>query len=387
MSILNAVRRLDRLDWNFPGSGNTAGSAHTLHWFPGNFIPQIPSALIQVLSTPGSLVFDPFGGSGTTGVEAAYLGRRGLVSDALSVCTLIMRAKQALLSGVFDRNRRSTLLNTLDFESQCRSDQVGTFSEGSSSDLEAWFTSDTLSQLRFLWQLVEQEPDSAARDVLTAIFSNVLFDCAAPGSKLTSTGKRRRHHWGWVADNVRPRQLIEHNAIAFFRQRVINLDEPRKMPRGGGVTVIQQDARQLALPNNSVDIIITSPPYIGVIDYTHANRLLYSWMNWSILEERRQEIGARFRRQRVHAVSEYLSDMRLARDELHRVLKPGGFCAIVIGESKKFTGVAERLLADFSNVMEMIWGPTPRYPTRRRVSDSAAREPVEFVCVFHKEPS
>jgi DNA modification methylase len=140
----------------------------------------------------------------------------------------------------------------------------------------------------------------------------------------------------------------------------------------------------MALPDGVIDLIVTSPPYIGVIDYTHANRLLYAWMGWSMEHERRKEIGARFRRNRIAAVAEYLEEMRAARDEIWRVLRPGAFCAIVIGESRKFPGTVEHMVADFDERMPLVWGPISRRASRRRVSDREAREGVEYVCVFRK---
>ena len=50
------VDSLERVDWNFPRAATPAGTVHSLHWFPGNFIPQIPSFLIQLLSRRGSCV-------------------------------------------------------------------------------------------------------------------------------------------------------------------------------------------------------------------------------------------------------------------------------------------------------------------------------------------
>ncbi|MFZ1413746.1 MAG: DNA methyltransferase [Defluviicoccus sp.] len=359
---------------------------HTLHWFPGNFIPQIPRALIQVLSSPGALILDPFVGSGTTAVEAILLGRNVIASDRMSACMMITRGKIAFLNGALDRRRRRALLAELTFDHQCRTDRVGCGGEGGNAELEAWFARETLAQLRFLWQQVEVADSSRAREVLQAIFSDVLFDCASPGAALSANGGRRRHHWGWVADNVRPRLLVPHNAIKLFRQRVLALDDVTALPdeKAAAAVVVKQDARSLALPNESIDLVVTSPPYIGVIDYTHANRLLYSWMGWSIHAEREHEIGARFRRRRVSAPAEYGTNLRQVRDEIVRVLKPGAACAVVLGESRRFPSTAQRILSDFAEVMPTIWGPVPRTPTRRRVAERAARDPVEFVCVFRK---
>ena len=387
MAFLNAERRLSSIDWDFPNAGNKPGSVHMLHWFPGNFIPQIPAALIQILSRPGDLVLDPFCGSGTTAVEALRLRRRAVASDRLSACVMITSAKLALLGGDLQAGRRGALLASLAFEGQCRSDQSGRNGEGSNPELAGWFAPDTMAQLRFLWRLVEEEPTRGAREILAALFSDVLFDCAAAGPSGARPGPKRRHHWGWIADNVRPRELATHNAIRLFHHRLAALD----VGEGGGSAgqprnawTVRQNATALALADQSVDLVVTSPPYVGVIDYTHANRLLYLWINWSMREEREEEIGARFRRTRRDAVSEYLAAIRTASGEIFRVLKPGAACAIVVGESRRFPGAALMALLEFERLMPKIWGPVPRLSSRRRVSDRAASEAVEYVCVFQR---
>ena len=48
-------------------------------------------------------------------------------------------------------------------------------------------------------------------------------------------------------------------------------------------------------------------------------------------------------------VSEYLKDMQAVREEIFRVLRSGALCALVIGESKKFPGTVEKVLADSQN--------------------------------------
>lgn len=90
---LALVRRsLDSIDWAF-GDDDTGYLAHDIHPYPAKFIPQIPAHLIAVLSHRGDLVFDPFGGSGTTALEAVRLGRRALCADANPVGLLVGRVK------------------------------------------------------------------------------------------------------------------------------------------------------------------------------------------------------------------------------------------------------------------------------------------------------
>jgi hypothetical protein len=130
---------------------------------------------------------------------------------------------------------------------------------------------------------------------------------------------------------------------------------------------------------------VTSPPYVGVIDYARANRLAYLWRNWNLDEERKEETGARYKRGRKSLKESYLDEMRICWKEVARVLKPGGFCAVVIGESRAFPGTVEPTLADMSCLLSPAWGVKERRPSRRRVSDRSASDAVEYLMVWRKE--
>jgi hypothetical protein len=375
--------RLERVDWDFPGSGTSERSVHSTHWFPGNFIPQIPSALIEILSMPDDLVLDCFAGSGTTSIEASRLGRRAIASDALAACCVIAQGKSTIIRNPLARTSLDELFERLTFDHECQSDQIGARGEGASDVLIAWYSNSTLRQLRFLWGVVERA-NVELRPALELVFSDVLFACASAGNALTSSGGRRRHHWGWVADNVRPKQRVDHNAVALFRERLLFLRQLTIEDGTHSPVVVRQDARALSFANESIDLVVTSPPYIGVIDYAHANRLLYAWKNWSLAQDRNNEIGARYRRSRKNLVSEYLTDMRRVWAEIARVMRRGAYCAIVIGESRKFPGVVDQAMADLANELTLAWGPVERRPSRRRVSDRQARPAEEHILVFRK---
>lgn len=385
LSVEAIVPALDRIDWNFPRSGTTLGSIHTLHRFPGNFIPQIPSFLIQALSEPGDIVLDPFGGSGTTAIEALEIGRQAIVSDRISACIFLAAAKVAAFLAPLNRKVKFDLLTRFTWDHLCESDAPGLKGEGTDPRLTKWYAPRTLAQLRYIWNVIEHV-DGSVTGSLKLLFSDLLFSCASTRRSVTSTGGIRKHHWGWVADNVVPRALVEHNAIAAFRTRLFSL--PERLSKGSSVDgqalVLQQDARALALPSGSVDLVVTSPPYIGVIDYVRANRLLYLWMGWPFDEEKGQEIGARFKRGRLRFVEEYQREMDESWREIHRVLRLGQYCALVIGESRRFRGTANQTLNSLSRMMPMVWGPVARVPTRRRISDRAVTEPIEYIRVFQK---
>ena len=295
-----------------------------------------------------------------------------------------MNGKIAAGGGALTPQSTQQLIEQLTWEHECRSSLVGRNGEGGAPELARWFSPQTLAQLRYIWTLIEAE-QGGLRRAMTLLFSDVLFACASSGGATTSTGGRRRHHWGWVADNVLPKNLLNHNAIAAFRDRVQSLSSlERDLQEPFIPHVVAQDARKSAIGDALVDLVVTSPPYVGVIDYTHANRLLYLWMNWPMSDERESEIGARYRRKRQAMVQEYLADMDLTWSEIYRVLKPGGYCAIVIGESRKFPGTVAETASALQKRMPLVWGPFARRPSRRRVSDRDASEAIEEIMVFRK---
>ena len=382
----SAITSLERIDWDFPQAGTRRSSVHSLHWFPGNYISQIPSFLIQILSTPGDVVCDPFVGSGTTAVEANLLGRNAIVSDCLSPCTRLTLAKIQTISSSTAKHYFREILNTMWWDGNCTTEEHGQHGEGSAPALQDWYTPKTLAELRYLWRLVEDAPHQY-RTILFAIFSDTLFTCASTRLSRTSSGRTRRHHWGWVADNVVPKPPIEHSAIDHFR---LKLSAAGDLVVPGSTEpvntlILQQDARRMALRAESVDLVVTSPPYIGVIDYAKSNRLLYLWMDWCLEEERAAEIGARYKRTRKHFRAEYERAMDSCWREITRILRSNGYCAIIIGESHKFEGTVDELLHRWSETMPLVWGPMRRTPQRRRVSEREARLPIEFVCVFRKK--
>ncbi len=377
----DVVRRLNSVDWDFPGARTARGSVHAMHWFPGNFIPQIPAHFIQLLSRPGDLVMDPFCGSGTTGAEAYRLGRRSRQSDVCQASIQVARGKLALL-GTPDLGRKCReVMEQLHFEALARRRWIG------DAELERWIEKDTLEQLSFIWHLVEGVGDGRVRAVLECVFSDVLFACASAAGAMTRTGGRRRHHWGWVADNVRPRTLRRHNAVGLFRERLMSaMDVARSEAKGGrgDAIVVREACASLSCGEAVVDLVVTSPPYLGVIDYALANRLSYLWMGWDLDRDRREELGSRRGRNHQKAKERYLEGIGTAVERVYSAMKLGAYCAVVVGASRKYDGVALEAVEVFGGRLRRIWGPVERVVSRRRLAERRGRESREWVCLWRK---
>jgi DNA modification methylase len=186
---------------------------------------------------------------------------------------------------------------------------------------------------------------------------------------------------------VAPREHGLYDVVSVFLDKLehaVDLREGLQPVSLEGSIHSREDARELSCGSSTVDLVVTSPPYLGVIDYSLANRLSYLWFGWDLQEDRAREIGARSRRRRVNAVDEYLGEMRGAVREIARVLRPGGFCAVVVGASRKFPGVAEEVVKMVDEALEIVWGPTARSPSRRRIAERKGTSFRELVCVYRK---
>jgi hypothetical protein len=102
------------------------------------------------------------------------------------------------------------------------------------------------------------------------------------------------------------------------------------------------DARKLPVPENSVDLVITSPPYINVFNYHQNYRPAIECLGWNVLSAARTEIGSnrKHRQNRFLTVVQYAQDIMLAMLGFQRVCRPGAHAIIVIGRESRVRGVA-----------------------------------------------
>jgi len=139
---------------------------------------------------------------------------------------------------------------------------------------------------------------------------------------------------------------IYNNRISsyFVQGRFFALAElVRSLPYSDGLIKADlQDARSLPLENQSVDFVITSPPYINVFNYHQNYRRSVEILGWDVLRVARSEIGSNRanRGNRFFTVVQYCIDMAYTLQELARVLRPGGRAIFIVGYESKVLGVS-----------------------------------------------
>jgi hypothetical protein len=99
-------------------------------------------------------------------------------------------------------------------------------------------------------------------------------------------------------------------------------------PRETSASILKGDARALPFKEDSVDVVISSPPYYSTIDYVESNRLRLQLLG---IDEDQKIL----KEELIQHERTYLAEMRKVGVELRRVLKHNGLCVFVLGDFPK----------------------------------------------------
>jgi hypothetical protein len=107
------------------------------------------------------------------------------------------------------------------------------------------------------------------------------------------------------------------------------------------IDVFHCDARRIPLLNASVDLVVTSPPYINVFNYHQQYRASMEALQWNLLEVAKSEFGSnrKHRSNRFLTVIQYCLDIAQSLAELGRLLRPDSRLIMVVGRESTVMGV------------------------------------------------
>ncbi len=340
--IHKAKTILKSINWNFyQRSAFSPYEAHPFncrrhHWYPATFVPEIPFTLIEVLTLPNAVVYEPFAGIGTTYFQALLLNRKPIATEICSVAVEYMRSLFILFNPelTFDSLKGDLKEMCKDFNPH--KDYTSNVPKNVLIDnLRPWYSEDTLKQLSFLFIKEASCSDKAMKAAMQISISATL--------KTVSSQDRG---WGCIADNVLPKQkqVKDKEVFDLFNKHVNRLlkdiSEHLKYVMHGydsiykelseKQTIFHEDVRECKeIPNNFVDLVVTSPPYPNMTDYVTSQRLSYYFLGFD-LTDRDLEIGARSRRARKDAIDRYLEVMQRANEVISQKIKSGGYACYVM---------------------------------------------------------
>jgi hypothetical protein len=272
-------------------SNSTVDLTHGLHRFPAKFIPQIPRWALRQFASSGGTVLDPFMGSGTSLVEALLRPGPSVGADIDPLSRLIAKAKTEVPD--VDRVRALGTELRRRWRSPARRLEVPM---NGLVQFEHWFTSDAWGDLQSLLRHInELDCRDTERRFLLVVFSSIVrwvSNADDQSQKTYVSGTRpktpppvRETFW---------RALDK--AITGLRALAL-----AKHPRSSVRIQDDADAVNSRVPDASISLIVTSPPYLESVDYMYNAMLEYFWLGTligvpdraALNDLRRRQIGTR----------------------------------------------------------------------------------------------
>lgn len=349
-------------NWSFEkyGKAETTKLSHSYHRYPAKFIPQLVDKLLNTYTAPGDKVCDPFGGCGTTLVESKVQGRQSIGFDINPVAKLITDTKThaispVLLEAVFKK-----------FQTDIERASVLRKKRQHNSRIHYWFEKETIQELDQIYAAILSIKNNDARRFFLCAFSHVLKNCSR-----------------WLMKSIKP-TVDKDKSIpkpkAVFTKHLNKMLQKNKalytvLKDSGRLRVSSEmrlwdSTRPFPVKSNTLDLVITSPPYVTSYEYADLHQLSLLWFgedkkhfkSWDKFVSnfkgfRSGFVGSSFKSKTTrdygssiaweivfdlsmkdwsfaNGVANYFSDMKKVFTEMHRVLKPGKKACIIIGNTE-----------------------------------------------------
>ena len=364
-------------DWDIPVnqrlliiSRNQSWLSHGFHKYPAKFFPELPRWAIKRYSAEGETILDPMAGSGTVNVEAMLAGRHSVAVDVDPFARLLTRVKTTPLDLHLLDRAVAAVLDALDaFEAggaEARHLALGHVPPFAYQD--TWFRPFILEELGAMRAATARIRDAVApaeagpyTDFVRICLSAIVRDVSNADNNCTRTVVRQRLE----------KRVVPGMAIRLFRRMLsVNVARMRDLvplvPPGATIAVPEHaDARAIPLADGSIDLAVTSPPYINAVDYPRTHQLEMYLLDLSppgrpLAEAKRRHIGTEVVRaadyrtlhqtglpeldaqveslyatdqRRAYIVHRYFMDMETNFREVRRVLRPGRHYVVVVGNN------------------------------------------------------
>lgn len=287
------------------------------------FKPQLPHFFIHLLTQPGEVVYDPFMGRGTTLIESALMGRVPFGCDVNPLSDILVRPRlnPPYLSQVAQRLHEIDLSWCAEY----------------ASELEVFYHPDTLAEICALRDYLMRREETGDLDDLDRWIRMVAVNrltghskgffsvYTLPPNQAVSVEAQRKINER--LGQTPPRRDVREIILRKTRSLLHDVDEGVRQRMGcvysQAILLTRQAHDTPEIPSESVSLVVTSPPFLDVVDYAQDN-----WLRCWFCGIDPHSVPITMAR----SIEEWREAMRRVFVELARVLKRGGWIAFEVGE-------------------------------------------------------
>ena len=384
------LAKLHGIDWNFEGA-KTQYLTHGMHPYPAKFIPQIPNALIQELSSVGDTVADIFCGSGTTLLEALQLKRNAVGIDANPLACMISKAKTTSLTDNDIEQVNTHLEICQRLHSTVEPDTVDLFFSGKVFQSEGWRPEKKIIDFWFYPEVVEELAEilaqirliseKNARVLCLSAFSAVIVTVSKQDSDMRYVRREKKYSPGNTFSRYISQLSTTLNAVLELNDIIEKRFE---------CNVIHSNILE-APDTGNFDLVVSSPPYPNAYSYHLYHRLRLLWLGFDDLKFKKAEIGSH---RKYSAKGKNKATRETFANEFHRIfdwlkprLAPGRHACLVVGDSTQDGKTIDnaQLISDVARQFDFI--DVDRIerqiaPTRKSLNPKIGKFKTEKILIF-----
>jgi len=328
-----------------------------IHPFPARMAPSIALSRLPKANGKSLVVLDPMAGSGTSLVTSRAKGHKAIGCDTDPLAVLISK----VWSSDINYEKCTKWANVVADTARKRYRKIpATKAYPQNSDEETrsfiryWFDTIARKQLYALAETISEIKEPLVRNFLWCAFSRLIIT-KRMGASLAMDISHSRPHKVYKRSPINPLDKFEQ--VASKIAKLCPFDGSKEAPRP---KVYKRDARNLLFDDESIDIVITSPPYLNAIDYLRGHKMSLVWMGYKISQLRKvrsnnvgaevgfkgfldatlfstvlKEMGAdsNVSEKTKCMLARYVHDMNAILKETARVLTKNGQAIFVVGNS------------------------------------------------------
>ena len=346
--------KYENFSWDFRYS-NTKELTHCFHAYPAMMIPQVARRLLYKYGDSAETLFDPYCGSGTSLVEANVKGVDAIGTDLNPLARLIAKAKTTPID-----------IQTLDlylkdfydysFNYQFNIQKSISVVVPQFENINFWFSEDAQKKLSLIKKYIDNIKNPKVKNFFLTAFSETVRESSYTKKgefKLVRIPEEKRTQFNPDSFGIMLSKLSRNKAglLEFIKQK-----------RNGSVAKILDfnsvdTVPKEIIPDESIDIVITSPPYGDsrtTVAYGQYSRLANQWMgiknasnvdkllmggvkynsrfnfNSKYLQETLEKIEQKDSK-RMAEVESFFIDYKKSIDNVSKTVKKNGFVCYVVG--------------------------------------------------------